>query len=138
VKRERRGAGKPVAQIARACAEAAQRGLPLDDAIAELRWLTPLITTVHAHLETFAVARLPAAQRLRLMQAAVAILRNRWLPLLRAEADGFAAKLPALNARAHAAPEPLGRWMRQQIGHVARAIATVMPEAAAVPSIAAE
>ena len=126
----RRNGGRPVAQIARGCTEASQRGLPLDDAVAELRWRTPLITTVYAHLETFAVARLPAQQRVQVMADAIRVFRTRWLPLLRAEAAAFAAVLPDIAARANNVPEPLAGWMRQQIKHVTSAILAVVPESA--------
>ena len=120
----RRGAGKPVARIACAATEAAQRGLPHDDALGDLRWMTPLITTAYAHVELFALARLPAAQRAALMALAPRIFRARWGPLLRQEAAAFQAALPRLRDGADA-------WRERRIGDVLAAIAAVLPEAAA-------
>ena len=117
----RRDGGRPVAQIARAMTEAAQRGLPTDDALAALHWLTPLITTAYAHVELFAVARLPEAERAALMAAAPRIFRARWGALLRQEAEAFRAALPRLRA----VP---GAWRERQIAAVLAAIATVLPE----------
>lgn len=117
----RRGGGKPVAQIARAATEVAQRGLPFDDALADLTWTTPLITTAYAHVETFAVARLPQPQRAALMAAAPRIFRARWDKLLRQEAAAFRAALPRLRA----VP---GAWRERQIAAVLAAIATVLPD----------
>ena len=127
----RRDGGKPVAQIARGCTEAAQRGLPLSDATTDLRWRTPLITTAYAHLETFAVARVTEAQRVALMADAVAIFRSRWLAPMQTEAQAFAAILPTLLARAAGEAEPLAGWMRRQIADAAGAIAALLPEHAA-------
>ena len=118
----RRDGGKPVARIARAATEAAQRGLPIDDALADLRWMTPLITTAYAHVALFAVARLPAAQRETLMALAPRIFRARWGALLRQEAASFAAAVPALRA----VP---GAWRAARIAEVGEAIAAIVPDA---------
>ena len=119
----RRGAGKPVSRIACAATAAAQRGLPHDDALGDLRWMTPLITTAYAHVEMFALARLPAAQRAALMALAPRIFRARWGPLLRQEALSFQAVLPRLRDGADA-------WREWRIGEVLAAIAAVLAEAA--------
>ena len=121
----RRGGGKPVAQIAKAATEAAQRGLPHDDALADLRWMTPLITTAYAHVELFAVARLPQPERAALMAAAPRIFRARWGTLLRREAAAFQAALPRLHAGADA-------WRERQIAAATAAVAAMVPEAAAL------
>ncbi len=118
----RRDGGKPVPQIARAATEAAQHGLPHDDPLADLSWMTPLITTVHAHLEIFAVARAPLAMRQALMAATPRIFRARWGPRMQAEAAAFAAALPQLRA----VP---GGWRQRQIAAVQAAIAAVLAEA---------
>ncbi len=115
----RRDGGKPVDAIARGCTQAAQRGLSLDDATADLRWRTPLITTAYAHLENFAVARVPQAQRVAVMGEAVRIFRGRWGGLMQAEAAAFAVAAPGLLARADAEGEPLRGWMRRQVAAVA-------------------
>ncbi len=117
----RRDPGKPVRRIARAMTEAAQRGLPLDDSIAELRWMVPLITTAYAHVETFAVARLPAAERAQLMHDAPRIFRTRWRELLLQEAAQFRAALPHLLDGADG-------WRRRQVAEVLAMIAAVLPE----------
>ena len=120
----RRDGGKPVARIAREATEAAQRGLPTDDALAALHWMTPLLTTAFTHVGLFAVARLAAPQRAALMAAAPRIFRARWAAQMQAEATAFHAALPRLRA----VPGP---WRAQQIAAVLAAIATVLPDAAA-------
>ena len=119
----RRDGGKPVAEIARASTEAAQRGLANDDALAALHWMTPLITTAYTHVELFAVARLPEDARAALMAAAPRIFRARWGSALRREADAFLAALPRLRS----VP---GAWRERQIAAVLAAIVAVLPEAA--------
>ena len=68
--------------LGRGTTEQGNRGVPLDDILAEQRWRTPLITTACTHLEVFAVTRLPLPQRVALMRAVREIFRARWLPLL--------------------------------------------------------
>ncbi len=92
----RRDGGKDVSLLARGCSQYTQRGLSLDDTLAELRWRTPLVTTAYAHVEQFAVARLDVADRRRLMADVPRIFRARWLPLMQREAANFRADLPAL------------------------------------------
>ena len=70
----RRNGGGPVRRLARECTAFAQRGLPVDDALADIGWRTPLITTAFNHLEVFALARVAAALRPRLMALAVEVL----------------------------------------------------------------
>ena len=64
----RRGGGKPVMLLGRGATEQGNRGVPLDDVLAEQRWRTPLITTAYTHMEVFAAVRLPLPQRLLLMR----------------------------------------------------------------------
>ncbi len=125
----RRDGGKPVAAIARACTEATQRGLGLEDSTTDLRWLTPLITTAYTHIETFAVARVTAQERAALMADAVAVFHARWGALLLAEARAFMRARPGLAARAAASGEPLAGWMRAQIAAVDAAVAALVPAA---------
>lgn len=128
----RRDGGKPVARIARDCTEAAQRGLGLDDELAELRWLTPLITTAYAHVEMFAVARCDPAMRVALMDDAVQTFRARWLPAMRREATALNAALarPAGDCSATVAA-----WRRRQVSRVLEAVQTMLPEGSvAVPA----
>jgi hypothetical protein len=124
----RRDGGKPVLSIARASTEAAQRNLPLDDDLAELRWTTPLITTAYAHVETFAVARLAQSQRVGLMRDAVAIFCERWLGRLHQEAAAFRSALPSQVKRAAEASAFVSGWMKRQIADAAHAVDTVLPE----------
>ena len=133
----RRDGGKPVAQIARDSTEAAQRGHPVEQDTTDLRWMTPLITTAFAHVETFAVAGLPLPERLALMADAARIFRARWLPLLRQEAARFHAALPALEAAAResAARDVEGvraPWLGQRIAEARAAISAILPEADAI------
>jgi glycosyltransferase involved in cell wall biosynthesis len=117
----RRDGGRPVAQLARGCTEAAQRGLPSDDALGDLRWMLPLVATAHAHVETFAVARLPQTERARLMQDAARIFRTRWHALMRREAEAFLAALPGLRTGADA-------WRQRQIADALAMLDWVLPE----------
>jgi glycosyltransferase involved in cell wall biosynthesis len=125
----RRDFGKPVLQIARASTEAAQRALPLDNALTDLRWMTPRIANAYAHVDLFAVARLDVAQRTALMEAAPRIFRARWLPALRQEAAGFLRALPALLDEAARLPPAFAAWRRQRIAEVLTAIEAIVPEA---------
>jgi hypothetical protein len=59
----RRDGGKPVQHLAPGCTEYAQRGLDVNESLAELRWRTPLIITAYAHIEAFALAQLPPERR---------------------------------------------------------------------------
>ena len=127
----RRDGGKPVARIARACTEAAQRGLDPDEEMTDLRWMTPLITTAFAHVETFAVAPLPIAARTELMADAARIFRARWLPQMRREAAAFHAARPALTATAAAAIGVRRHWLRRRIAEMDEAIAAILPDVSA-------
>jgi hypothetical protein len=126
----RRGGGKPVLLIARACAEAAQRGLPLDEPLGELRWMTPLIATAYAHVERFAVADAEAPVRAALMAEAPRVFRARWRGRLEQEAGAFLSVLPRLAREAEAMPDALGTWRRHQIGEVLAGIEAILPEMA--------
>jgi hypothetical protein len=134
----RRDGGKPVDRIARACTEAAQRGQDVLEDTADLRWMTPLITTAFAHVETFAVARVAIEQRLALMEAAAQIFRRRWLPLLQREARAFAERRPSLVADATAASGVRRAWLARRIHDVDAAIAALVPECADAAGIVSE
>lgn len=123
----RRDGGKPVHRIARACTEAAQRGVALDDTLGELRWMTPLIATAYAHLEMFAVARLGAAERTALMEGAVRIFRGRWLPLMQQEAAALDFRLAGTEDRDTAGLT--AAWRDRQVSHVREAVRALVPEA---------
>jgi hypothetical protein len=124
----RRHGGSPVVRLAPACTAPAQRGLDPAGPLAGQRWRTPLITTAHAHVEIFAVARLPEAQRRVLMADAVDIFRARWLPLLEQEARAFRAVLPALVGALAGETGLVAGWMARHLTDALRAIETILPE----------
>jgi len=126
----RRDGGKPVDRIARASTEAAQRGNEVEEETTDLRWMTPLITTAFTHVEIFAVARLPAAERIPLMADAARIFRARWMPLLRQEAAAFRAARPALHDSAHAADGVRRPWLLRRLADMDEVIATILPDEA--------
>ncbi|MDE2198497.1 MAG: glycosyltransferase family 2 protein [Rhodospirillales bacterium] len=124
----RRDGGRPVDVLARASSGFAQRGLGLDDWLADLRWHTPLITTAYGHVERFALARLPPVSRLQLMADAVEIFRARWLPLLLQEAAAFAARLPLLLAACQRSDDIAIQWRARQITDAIAVVTTICPE----------
>ena len=124
----RRDGGKANAILARGCSQFAQRGLPLDDELAELGWRTPMITTAFAHVEAFAMARLDAAERLTLMQDAGAIFRRRWGAQMLHEARRFRADLPERIGVLAAASGLAAQWIALQLTQAVRAIETILPE----------
>ncbi len=129
----RRDGGKPLDRIARACTHAAQREHDVADETGDLHWMTPLITTAYAHVETFAVARVPLAERLALMDEAPRIFRARWLPALLREAASFRAARPELMEAANMAFGTRRAWLLRRIADVEAAIAAILPEAATPP-----
>jgi hypothetical protein len=124
----RRNGGGPVRKLARECTSFAQRGLPVDDALADIGWRTPCITTAFNHLEVFALARVELALRRRLMALAVAVFRARWLPLMLHEAAEFRAALPALMGGTGQQDRVTAVWAAQQLGAALTAIETMLPE----------
>jgi glycosyltransferase involved in cell wall biosynthesis len=124
----RRGGGGPVLRLARECTAYAQRGLPVDDALADPSWRTPLITTAFNHLEVFSLARIEPALRTILMALAVQVFRARWLPLLRQEAASFSAALPALLAMLARQDGVASSWMGHRLSEALVAIETMLPE----------
>ncbi len=125
----RRDGGKPVLRLARAATEQGCRGLPLNDAVAEHRWRTPLITTAYAHIEMFAAARLALDERVALMRAVPEVFRARWLPQMRREAEALRAELPALLARLRHSDVIVAHWQSRTIAESLLAIQTIAPEA---------
>ncbi|MCW3476511.1 glycosyltransferase family 2 protein [Limobrevibacterium gyesilva] len=126
----RRDGGKDVGILARSCTASAQRGLAADDALADLRWTTPLITTAYAHIEVFALARVDEAARRRLLQDARRVFRGRWLPGLRQEAAAFRSALPDRIARLAAEDGVPAMWMARHLADAMTAIETMLPEVA--------
>ncbi len=124
----RRDGGKPVGRLARAATELGGRGLGLEGALAEQRWRTPLITTAYAHIETFALARLPEAARRALIAEVPGIFRARWLAHLRHEAAVLRAELPGLLARMAREDALTAGWMARGLSDALRAVEAILPE----------
>jgi hypothetical protein len=124
----RRDGGKSVLALARAATEQGSRGLPLDDALAEQRWRTPLITTAWAHLEMFAATRLACDERLALMHAVPGIYRHRWLGLMVREAEALRDCLPGLLDRMERSDRVSAHWQARNIGDCVLAAQTLVPE----------
>jgi hypothetical protein len=124
----RRHGGKEVGRLARGCSAFTQRGLGLDDELADLFWRLPLVATAYAHLERFAVARLAAGPRRALMDRVAPIFRHRWLPMMRREAECFAADLPVLVRRVVCAEGAARLWGGRQLREAMTAVAALVPE----------
>jgi hypothetical protein len=124
----RRNGGGAVRKLARECSAFAQRGLPVDDALADIGWHTPLITTAFNHQEVFALARIAPALRASLMALAVEVFRSRWLPLMRYEAATFRAELPSLIGLLDKQTGVCAGWMAQQLTAALTAVETMVPE----------
>lgn len=123
----RRDGGKDVGLLARGCSQYTQRGLGLDDALAELRWRTPLVTTAYAHVEQFAVARLDATDRRRLMADVPQIFRTRWMPMMQHEAARFRTDLPALLDTLADEQGVIALWAARHLQDTLTALETIMP-----------
>jgi hypothetical protein len=124
----RRGGGKPVLLIGRGATEQGNRGVPLDDVLAEHRWRTPLITTAYAHMETFAAVRLPLSQRAELMRAVPEIFRARWLPRMQHEAASLRACLPGLLDVIASADSVEAGWLAGALTEVLLGAQALLPE----------
>lgn len=124
----RRDGGRPVRQLARAATEGACRGASPDEDIAELRWHVPLITTAYAHIETFAIARIPLAQRKELMLATAEIFRDRWEAAMRQEVASFRACLPQLVRAVSSGERVQAIWRAGRIMETLQAIELVLPD----------
>ena len=124
----RRDGGGPVLRLARECTAYAQRGLPVDDELADPGWRTPLITTAFNHLEVFSLARIEPERRNTLMQLAVQVFRARWLPLMRREAAAFRSQLPGLMATLVQQDRVVAGWMARHLSEALIAIETILPE----------
>jgi hypothetical protein len=131
----RRGGGKPVLLLGRGATEQGNRGVPLDDILSEHRWRTPLITTAYTHMEVFAAARLPLAQRMALMRAVPAIFRARWLPWLQQEVTSLRTALPALLQMISSAPAVATAWQARTLSDVLIAAQTILPEEDLSPTL---
>ena len=124
----RRHGGKDVGLLARGCSQYSQRGLDLRDAMSDLRWRTPLVTTAYAHVEQFAVARLDAPRRRTLMGDVPRIFRARWLPMMLQEAARFDAALPALLDVLAAESGVAAQWAARHLLDALTALDTMLPE----------
>ncbi len=124
----RRHGGKDVGELARGCSQFTQRGLGLDDTLADLFWRLPLVATAYGHFERFAVAQLSTADRHALMDDVPAIFRARWLPMMRQEAARFRTHLPMLLDRARGTPGAASLWAARQVGEALLALQTILPD----------
>ena len=124
----RRDGGKPILSLARSSTERAGRGLDVDDPITDPHWRTPLITTVLAHLETFAVARVAAQERETLWRTTRAVFRSRWLPAMRREAAALHAAMPAILERAAAGSAMDQAWIKADLDHRWRIVDILLSE----------
>jgi glycosyltransferase involved in cell wall biosynthesis len=124
----RRHGGKDVASLARGCSQFAQRGHRLDDALADLLWRMPLITTAYGHVERFAVARIGAAERRRLMEDVGPIFRARWLAAMRREAVQFRQVFTGLLEVVAAEHGACAVWAGRQVAEALTALASILPD----------
>ncbi len=124
----RRHGGKDVAALARGCSQFTQRGLELDDGLADLFWRLPLVGTAYGHIERFAVARLDGRQRRDLMADVPPIFRARWLPMMRQEAARFRSGLPALMDRITDEGDVAVLWAGRQMTDALTALQALLPE----------
>jgi hypothetical protein len=124
----RRNGGRHVDRLAPTCTAHVQRGLPPGDPLADLKWLTPLITTTYAHMEMFALARIGEADRRTMMRDAGHIFRARWPSLLVQEATAFRRALPALVGAIAREGGMIAGWMAGRLREAVQAIEAVLPE----------
>jgi hypothetical protein len=124
----RRDGGKDVHLLARGASEYDQRGLSADDELADLRWMTPAITTAYAHIETFAVARVEGSIRHELMHQAQRIFQNRWKPMMEREAGAFRQHFPGLLAEAQNRERIHALWTVRHLADVISSIETMLPD----------
>lgn len=88
-----------VHRLARNASLAWSRARSADDLFGDPGAIAPYTTCLWAHLETFALARLPDATRAALIELAREVLTARWNPLFLAERDALLAALPRLICR---------------------------------------
>jgi len=93
----RRGEPAPLRQLARNAGMAWARNRSDGDVFTDCGALAPLASCAWAHVETFALARIPATDRAALIEAARDILNDRWQDHLRQEARFLTGRLPALT-----------------------------------------
>ncbi|MGH7079483.1 MAG: glycosyltransferase family 2 protein [Acetobacteraceae bacterium] len=125
----RHDGGRPVYELARRATLSANRRQPLDGPLAEHRWRTPLITTAVAHLETFAVARIDQELRGALMTAVPKVFRDRWMPMLLAEASALRRALPALMSAIDRLDPALQSWAAAGLAASLGEVQAIVPEA---------
>lgn len=95
----RRDGPAPLHQLARNASLAWSRARSADDLFDDFGALAPYTTCLWAHLETFALARLPEAQRAALIELAREMLTARWAHGFNQERDALLAALPRLICR---------------------------------------
>lgn len=113
----RRGEPAPLWQLARNAGLAWARNRSEGDVFTDHGALAPLASCAWAHVESFALARIPATERAALIEAARDILNDRWQEHLRQEARSLAGKMPALMdlAQRAAAGGASGAAMRMRL-----------------------
>jgi glycosyltransferase involved in cell wall biosynthesis len=119
--------GKPVDYLATNCSEFYQRGLSTSGLVANVRWMTPLITTAYCHIEIFARARLSEAERMQLMDDVPQIFQNRWRPLMNKEVEKLRGELPIMINRIISGPRSVVKWRCRQIMDVLEAVEIILP-----------
>lgn len=124
----RRGTGRPVRDLARAATSEAARGVCLDTVIADPLWRTPCITTAYAHIENFCCARLPYADRCRLIDHACQVFSARWRPLMLREIAGVAEHVAGIGAGLADAPPAIRGVALTQVTRLIAACAILLPD----------
>jgi glycosyltransferase involved in cell wall biosynthesis len=125
----RRGGGRPVRDLARAATVEAARGVALDASLADPLWRLPCITTVYAHIENFAVARLSIDQRVRLIADVQTCFGQRWYPLMQAELAVFRRYVLSATRRLDEDGEAVRDFGCLHLARMLTAVATVLPAA---------
>lgn len=92
----RRDGPAPLRQLARNASLAWSRARSADDLFGDVGALAPYTTCLWAHLETFALARLPKAERAALIELAREILTARWARCFCEDRDALINALPRL------------------------------------------
>lgn len=124
----RRGAGRSVADLARAATAEWARGLGVSDVLADPLWCAPCITTAYAHIETFSIARLDAARRHRLIEEVPLLFGWRWGRLMDREIDAVRLQVSRTLADAPESP-PLRQMLHLQLTRLLTAASLLRPRA---------
>ena len=125
----RRGGGRPVRDLARAATAETTRAIPPDPLLDDPLWRTPCITTAYAHVENFAVARLPAAMRRDLIGRATHVFARRWGPIMRRELADVRDHIDLTIARAEGRSQPTRLQAHLQLVRLLTALQLLLPGA---------